>query len=106
RAVIHEDAPSVGDEGVEFAAVDDDDLDLLLLQARGLQNRPRIVPQQFLGLGVAQHRNLLSLRERAAGLPEGNGRRRGEHDEVARKAWRRRWPAVTGPASSLAFEHR
>ena len=54
RAVVHEDAAAVGDEGVETAVVDDDDLDVLLFQARGAQDRPCIVAQQLLDLGVAQ----------------------------------------------------
>ena len=65
RAVIHEDAAAVGDESVEGALVDDHHLDVLLLEAGGAQDRPRIVAQQLLGLGVAQdRRTLVLLRQR------------------------------------------
>ena len=69
RAVIDEDAAAVGDEGVERRIVDDDDLDVLLLEAGGAQDRPRVVAQQLLGLGVAQDRRafLLSWRNGASG---------------------------------------
>src|SRR4051812_3982205 len=56
RAVIHENAAAVGDEGVETAVVDDDDLDVLLLQPRAAQDWPRVIAQQLLDLGVAQQR--------------------------------------------------
>ena len=54
RAVIDEDAAAVGDEGVEDALVDDHHLDVLLFEARGAQDRPGIVAQQLLGLGIAE----------------------------------------------------
>ena len=59
RAVIHEDAAAVRDEGVEDAVVDDHDLDVLLFEARGAQDRPGVVAQQLLGLGVAEDRRAL-----------------------------------------------
>ena len=61
RAVVHEDAAAVGDEGVEDALVDDDHLDVLLFQTGGAQDRPRVFAQQLLGLGVAEHRRTLVL---------------------------------------------
>ena len=59
RAGIDEDAAAVGDEGVEGAVVDDDDLDVLLFQAGGAQDRRGVVAQQLLDLGVADQRRAL-----------------------------------------------
>ncbi len=59
RAGIDEDAAAVGDEGVEGAVVDDDDLDVLLGEPGGLQNRLRVFAQQLLDLGVADDRRAL-----------------------------------------------
>ena len=56
RAGIDEDAPAVGDEGVEGAAVDDHDLDVLLRQPGRLQERLGVFAQQLLDLGVAHDR--------------------------------------------------
>ena len=56
RAGIDEDAPSVRHEGVERAMVDDDDLDVLLGEAGGAQDRLRIFAQQLFDLGVADDR--------------------------------------------------
>ena len=64
RAVIDEDAAAVGNEGVERAIVDDHHLDILFLHAGGAQDRPRVVAQQLLGLGVAQGRGTLLLGRR------------------------------------------
>ena len=61
RAVIDEDAAAVGDKSVEGGIVDDDHLDVLLFHARGAQDRPGVVAQQLLRLGVAQHRGALLL---------------------------------------------
>ena len=47
---------AAGDEGVDLAVVDQDDLDVLGLQPGRLDQRPRDVAQQRLGLGVAQDR--------------------------------------------------
>ena len=78
RAVIHENAVAVGDESVERAVVDDHDLDVLLFQARGAQDRPRIVAQQLLGFGVADHaRRALSCCASAADIGAKRERRRG-----------------------------
>ncbi len=56
RAGIDEDALGVDDEGVERAIVDDGDLDVLLGEAGGAQDRLRVVAQQLLDLGVANDR--------------------------------------------------
>ncbi len=64
-----------GDEGVELAAVDDDDFDVLLREAGGLQDRARVVAQQLFGFRIAQHRQLHLLRDRFAGMDEQHGRR-------------------------------
>ena len=56
RAGVDEDAAAVHDEGVEGAVVDDDDLDVLLGEAGGAQDRLRVVAQQLLDLGVADER--------------------------------------------------
>ena len=47
---------AAGDEGVDLAVVDQDDLDVLGLKPGRLDQRPRDVAQQRLGLGVAQDR--------------------------------------------------
>ena len=75
RAGIDEDAPAVGDEGVEGAAVDDHDLDVLLRQPGRLQDRLGVFAQQLLDLGVPHDRG---PPPRALGL-----RRRGRHHPVA-----------------------
>ncbi len=66
RAVIDEDAPAVGHEGVEGAFVDDHHLDVLFFQPGGAQDRARIVAQQLLGLGVAQDRRAARSGQRPA----------------------------------------
>ena len=58
---VDEDAPAVGDKGVERAVVDDDDLDVLLCEAGGAQDRLRVVAQQLLDLGVADDRQRRGL---------------------------------------------
>ncbi len=63
-AMVHENAAAVGDEGVKYRLIDDRDLDVLLLKAGDPQDRPGIVAQELLGLGVAEDRKaLLLLRE-------------------------------------------
>ena len=66
RADKDENAPTVGDEGVEGAVVEDHDLDVLRREPGGLQDRPRIVAQQFLDLGVANDAGHRPLGERDA----------------------------------------
>ncbi len=66
RAGIDEDAPPVHHEGVEGALVDDDDLDVLLRQSGGAQDRLGIVAQQLLDLGVADDRHAARRRLRVA----------------------------------------
>ena len=56
-AGIHEDAVCVHDERVEIRVVDDDDLNVLRGEARGLENRRRVIAQELFDLGVANHRN-------------------------------------------------
>ncbi len=72
RAVVHEDAAAVGNEGVEDALVDDHHLDVLLFQTGGAQDRAGIFAQQLFGLGVAEHRRALVL------LRHGRHRRDGQ----------------------------
>ncbi len=65
RAVIHENAAAVRDEGVKNALVEDHNLDVLLFQARGAKDRPCVVAQQLLGFGIADDRRpLVLLRKR------------------------------------------
>ena len=52
-----EDAPRVGDEGVEVVAVDQDDFDLLARDAGGVEDRRGIVAHQLLGFRVAHLRH-------------------------------------------------
>jgi hypothetical protein len=59
RTMVDEDAAPIGDEGVKDVLIDDDDLDILLLQARGAENWPRIVPQELFGLSIAENRQRL-----------------------------------------------
>ena len=63
RAVIHENAAAIRDEGVESAVIDDDDLDVLFFEAGGTQDRPGVLAQQLLGFGVAEHRRALFPRQ-------------------------------------------
>ncbi len=55
-AGIDEDAAAIGDEGVEGAAVDDDDVGLAAADIGDAEQRPGIVAQQILDLGVADDR--------------------------------------------------
>ena len=84
RAVIDEDAAAVGNESVEDAFVDDHHLDVLLLHAGGAQDRPRVVAQQLLRLGVAQHRGALVLGRRERRRHDKRGRR-GEGGQFQRR---------------------
>ena len=56
RADVHEDAAAVHHERVERARVDQHDLDVLLAEPGGAQDRRRVVAQQLLDLGVADDR--------------------------------------------------
>ena len=80
RAVIDEDAATVGDERVERGFVDDHHLDVLLFQTGGAQDRTGIVAQQLLGLGVAQDRRPLGLLLRAHARERRYGHGRRSHD--------------------------
>ena len=53
RADIDEDAPRVDDEGVEGFVRDQHDLDILLAEIGGAQDRLGVVAQQLLDFGVA-----------------------------------------------------
>ena len=77
RAVVHEDAAAVGNEGVEDALVDDHHLDVLFFQAGGAQDRPCVFAQQLLRLGVAEHRRTLVLLRHSRHWR--NGKRGGRH---------------------------
>ena len=61
RAVVHENAAAIRDEGVKNALVDNHDLDVLLLQPCRSQDWPGVFAQQLLGLGIADHRWALGL---------------------------------------------
>ncbi len=60
-AVIYENAAAIRDKGVKRTIVDDDNLDVLLFEARRAQNRPGVFAQQLLGLGIADDRRALFL---------------------------------------------
>ena len=77
-AVVHENAVAVGDEGVEGAVIDDHNLDVLLLKARGAQDRPGVVAQQLLALGITEDLRPVSLL--GEGRQRGHGERRGGGD--------------------------
>ena len=97
RAAIDEDAAAVGDESVERAIVDDDDLDVLLGEAGAAQDRLGIFPQQLLDLGVADDRRaLLRLRGNAGA----NERSRRHHGDKAR-----RWRRPPRPDRCLSSDH-
>ena len=53
RAGVDEHAPPVGDERVEAAVAQDDDLDRAPAEAGGCKDWRRIIAQQVLDLGVA-----------------------------------------------------
>ena len=72
RAGVDEDAAAVGDEGVERAVVDDDDLDVLLGEPGGAQDRLGVFAQQLLDLGVADDRQAAAALARCAGHAGGN----------------------------------
>ena len=62
RAGIDEDVAAVHDEGVERAVAEHDHPDVLLGEAGGAQDRLRVVAQQLLDLGVADHRHAAQRR--------------------------------------------
>ena len=98
RAAVDEDAAAVGDESVERAVVDDDDLNILLGEARAAQDRLRVFPQQLFRLGVADDRWPFALRLR--GNAGANERGRGHHGHKAR-----RWRRSPRPDTSLSSDH-
>ena len=67
RAGVHEDAAAVHDEGVERLVVDQRDLDVLLRETCGVQDRLRVVAHQLLDLGVADQRNAARQARRLGG---------------------------------------
>ena len=77
---------AAGDEGVDLGIADQHDLDVLRLQPGRLDQRPRHVAEQRLGLGVAQDR----LRRRR--LDAGDEAEREQHQQprAARSPARRR----------------
>jgi hypothetical protein len=86
RAGIDENAAAVGDEGVEAAVVDDDDLDVLFGKSGRLQDRLHVFAQQLLDLGIADDRRaagtaLLRRRRRM----RGDERNRGDAGKQARR---------------------
>lgn len=78
RAGVHEDAPAVHHERVEAAIVDDGDLDVLLREPGAAQDRLGVVPQQLLGFGVANGRDVALRAGRKAGCDQGG---RGDHGQ-------------------------
>ena len=87
RAVVHEDAASIGHERVEDALVDDHHLDVLLFQTGGAQDRPRVIAQQLLRLGVAEDRGASVL------LRQRHHRREGERDRGGQRGQLQRFLA-------------
>ena len=106
RAGVDEDAPAVHHEGVERAVVDDDDLDVLLREAGGAQDRLRVVAQQLLDLGVADDRQpggRLCARAGVGATPRSE-RRRAQTPSAARA--RARLASVRRALIGLsAFDH-
>jgi len=81
RAVVHEDAASIGHERVEHALVDDHHLDVLFFHAGGAQDRPRVIAQQLLRLGVAEDRWASILLRQRRHRREGERDRRGQRGQ-------------------------
>jgi hypothetical protein len=97
RAAVDEDAPAIGDEGVERTVVDDDDLNILLRETGRAQDRLGILPQQLLDLGVADDGRSSLRVGRGAGADErGRGRNGNET---------RRWRRSPRPDRSLGSGH-
>ena len=88
RAGVDEDAPAIHHEGVERAIVDDGDLDVLLGEAGGAQNRLRVVAQQLLDLGVANDRKS-GRQALRAGRRRRDGGGRNERDRERRQQRKR-----------------
>ena len=90
HADIDEDAPRVGDEGVEVVSVDQHDVDLLAGDAGRVEDRPGIVAHQGFRFRIAHQRDAaLRLRGRAHGGERqhaGHGQRRARAQQLARRA--------------------
>jgi hypothetical protein len=88
RARIHKNAMCVHHERVERFIVDDDDLNVLLAQARNAQNERRIIAQELLDLGIADHRDagrrpgLCAYRDAAQGAAQADRRGCGNRDRA------------------------
>ena len=67
RAVVHEDAAAVGDEGVKDALVDDHDLDVLLLQPAARRIGRVYSRSNCSDFGIADERRALVLRQAPVG---------------------------------------
>ena len=105
RAGVDEDVAAVHHEGVEAAVVDDDDLDVVLGEAGDAQDRPRIVAQQVLDLGVADDRQLgraLRVHRRHAAGPKAGDRDGGGGQQ---RQGAGRWRAAPGPDRSRVLDH-
>jgi hypothetical protein len=83
RTVIDENATAVRDEGVKNPLIEDHNLDVLLFQARSAQDWPGVLPQQLLGLGVADDRwPLFRLGQRRGHRRNGERDRGGDSDQA------------------------
>jgi hypothetical protein len=69
---------------LESALVDDHHLDVLFFHAGGAQDRPGVVAQQLLRLGVAQDRRALVLLRQSNRRRHGKRNRRGEDGQFQR----------------------
>ena len=73
RFGVHEDVAAVHHERIERVALDDAHVDVLRFQAGGPEDRPRIVLQQFLDLGVADQADRLGAGRQHRGYGNGGG---------------------------------
>ena len=91
RADIDENAPRVGDKGVEGFVRDQHDLDILLAEIGGAQDRVGIFAQQLLDFGISDDRKPGIFRQglRLRGGGRQCDRRRGQRGKRARD-----WPAT------------
>ena len=105
RAGVDEDAPAVHHEGVERAVVDDGDLDVLLGEAGGAQDRLGVVAQQLLDLGVADdrqsRRQALRARRRRR---DGDGRRQRDRERRQQRERARGWRPPPHPDSASGVQ--
>ena len=77
RFGVHEDVAAIHHERIEQVALDDAHVDVLRFQAGGPEDRPRIVLQQFLDLGVADQADRLGAGRQHRGYGNGGGAKHG-----------------------------